>query len=165
VARSLLHALSKIPRAGWVVFGGLALLGAAFAYEEENSSDDDDDDDTPSTAASVTPSDPGGGAMLPGETVATRTPTSISDMHHALSNAWEGVIGVSPTDMAVLTLMAQWHLETNGGASMYNFNVGNFKHTSGNGSPTGSYMPLPTTENVNGVSTPMLQPTTPWMRG
>jgi hypothetical protein len=145
---------AKHSRAGWIAFGALALLGAGlFAYEEEEGGDDDDDnDDTP------TP-DPGGGGVtapaLPGETSATRTPVSISDMHNALSNAWDGVVGSEPTDMAVLTLMAQWHLETAGGASMYNFNVGNFKHTASNGSPAGSYMPLPTTENVNGVSTPM----------
>jgi hypothetical protein len=151
VPRTLFSTLARVPRAGWLIFGGLALLGAgAFAYEEENSDDDDDDDNTPSTAASMTPSLPGGtsGGSVP----AVRTQVSIADMHSAMSNAWTEAVGVEPTDMSVLTLMAQWALETGNGASMYNFNVGNFKSAGSNGSPAGSYFPLPTTENIGGVT-------------
>jgi hypothetical protein len=135
------------------------LLGSGAFAVREVADDEDDDDDPPTPGAAVTAPAAGGGAGGgAGETVTTRTPVSIPDMHNALSNAWSGVLGIEPTDMAVLTLMAQWHLETGGGTQMYNFNVGNFKHTATNGSPPGSYMPLPTTENVNGVNTPMTLP-------
>jgi hypothetical protein len=156
--RSIRSTLARVPRAGWLVFGGLALLGAgAFAYEEENSSDDDDDDpagggsaDPSQGAASMTPSLPGGTSG--GSTPAVRTQVSIADMHHAMSNAWTESVGVEPTDISVLTLMAQWALETGNGASMYNYNIGNFKSAGNNGSPAGSYFPLPTTENIGGVT-------------
>jgi hypothetical protein len=149
----------KIPRAAWWAFGGLALLGAGiFAYEEESGGDDDDDnDDSDSTPSAPSPglvprTAPGSIVTATGQNEATRTVVSIADMHSALTDAWSSVIGQSPTDMAVLTLMAQWALETGNGASMYNYNIGNFKHTTTNGSPPGAYFPLPTTENIGGVT-------------
>jgi hypothetical protein len=146
-----------------VVFGGLALLGVgALTYEAvENDPDDDDDPagggsaDPSQSSVAVTPSLPGGTGGA-GANPATRTVVSIADMHNALSNAWESVTGSEPTDMAVLTLMAQWALETGNGASMFNYNIGNFKSTSTNGSPAGAYFPLSTTENLGGVTTPMV---------
>jgi hypothetical protein len=161
VARSIRSTLARVPRAGWLVFGGLALLGAGvFTYEEVEGDDSDDDDtpDAPATSdasggsvAAMTPSLPGGTGGT-GVNPATRTVVSISDMHNALSNAWSSVVGSEPTDMAVLTLLAQWGLETGNGASMYNYNIGNFKSAGQNGSPPGAYFPLPTTENVGGVT-------------
>ena len=151
--RSIRSTLARVPRAGWLVFGGLALLGAgAFAYEENSDDDEDDsDDDAPlASAAAMTPSLPGGTSG--GSTPAVRTQVSIADMHHAMSSAWTESVGVEPTDMSVLTLMAQWALETGNGASMYNYNVGNFKSAGNNGSPAGAYFPLPTTENIGGVT-------------
>jgi hypothetical protein len=149
VARSFLHALSRVPRAGWVVFGGLALLGVGALTYEAVENDPDDDDDNDASGGSVSAPGGTGGA---GANPATRTVVSIADMHNALSNAWESVTGSEPTDMAVLTLMAQWALETGNGASMYNYNIGNFKSAGQNGYPPGAYFPLPTTENVGGTT-------------
>jgi hypothetical protein len=81
----------------------------------------------------------------------THTPVSISDMYNAMKAAWQGVIGETPTDTALLSVMAQWALETGNGASMYNYNVGNFKSAGGNGSPPGAYFTIPTHETINGV--------------
>jgi hypothetical protein len=87
-----------------------------------------------------------------GEVPATRTVVSIADMHKALSEAWWRSTATNHTDLAVCTLMAQWALETGNGASMYNFNIGNFKSAGQNGSPPGAFFPLATTENINGVT-------------
>ena len=63
----------------------------------------------------------------------TKTPVSPADMWSALGNAWTSQFGTPPTSDQLMVLLAQWGLETGNGASMIQYNVGNFKHVDGDG--------------------------------
>jgi flagellum-specific peptidoglycan hydrolase FlgJ len=69
----------------------------------------------------------------PQQVSATKTPVSVQDMYTALSQAWFATFGSAPSQASILVLLAQWGLETANGASMIQYNVGNFKHVPGDG--------------------------------
>jgi hypothetical protein len=50
-----------------------------------------------------------------------------------LGDAWTSQFGTPPTSDQLMVLLAQWGLETGNGASMIQYNVGNFKHVDGDG--------------------------------
>jgi hypothetical protein len=87
-----------------------------------------------------------GGGMGANQVPPTPTPVSAAQMYAALSAAWPSVIGGQPSRESLLVLLAQWSLETGGGASMIQWNVGNFKASSA--APL--YTTYLTTEYVNG---------------
>lgn len=63
----------------------------------------------------------------------TKTPVSVPDMWTAMGSVWASRSGVMPSAEQLQVLMAQWMLETGNGASMIQWNVGNFKHVPGDG--------------------------------
>ena len=84
--------------------------------------------------------------MQGGQVPATATPVSPQDMYNALESAWPGIVGGTPTRESLLTLLAQWSLETASGASMIQYNVGNFKATDSYIQGGGMYTSFMTTE-------------------
>jgi hypothetical protein len=91
------------------------------------------------TAPDTTPETPSSklGALnypaTPEQVPATKTPVTIQDMFDAMSEAWMAEFGTEPSRESILVLLAQWGIETANGASMIQYNVGNFKHASGDG--------------------------------
>jgi hypothetical protein len=77
----------------------------------------------------------------------TATPVSPADMWQSMTNAWYNLFGSNPTSAQLMVLMAQWGLETGNGASMIQYNVGNFKSTAGDGL---DYTTFRTREVING---------------
>ncbi len=57
----------------------------------------------------------------------SRTPVSMAQIRIALMNAWPGAIGGAAPPMAIRMLAAQIALETNNGAALMAYNLGNFK--------------------------------------
>lgn len=85
---------------------------------------------------------------------ATRTPVSTPDMVQAMIDAWRRELGANPTAGELGVLLAQWSLETGNGASMVQFNVGNFKAPSPG--PADLFCYFATEEVVNGVRVPFV---------
>ncbi len=74
----------------------------------------------------------------PRQLPATRTRVTPGEVLSALDAAWDelhktGTIAEGPTADGLLVLGAHWHLETGGGQSMWNFNLGNAKSIPGDG--------------------------------
>jgi hypothetical protein len=72
-----------------------------------------------------------------------RTPVAASDVYAALSQAWSSVVGGTPSRSSLLVLLAQTAFETGQWASMWNYNLGNIKHVTGDGN---TYIELTCTE-------------------
>lgn len=77
------------------------------------------------------------------EVADTRTPVTIPDMSDALADAWKLEMGAYPGIASLALLLAHWHLESGGGKSMVEFNVGNFKSA---GNPGDTFCFFPTIE-------------------
>jgi flagellum-specific peptidoglycan hydrolase FlgJ len=99
----------------------------------------------------------GSASLLPNEVPPTRTPVTPEQMYQALQSAWPSVIGGTPSRQSLLVLLSQWSLETGNGASMVQFNVGNFKAPH-KGSDGGVFCQFMTTEVENGVTVHVSQP-------
>lgn len=82
-----------------------------------------------------------------------KTPATTEQMRDALTSAWIAILGDTPTTKNVLLLMAHWELETGGGNSMIQYNVGNFKGRMDGG--TGNFTVFRTFEFIDGVRTNM----------
>jgi hypothetical protein len=107
-------------------------------------------------APAALPTPPGIGALeypsTPGQVPSTKTPVTPESMFEALSQAWIATFGTEPQRASILVLLAQWGIETANGASMIQFNVGNFKHVAGDG---WSWSTFETTEcDADGTCTP-----------
>lgn len=76
------------------------------------------------------------------------TPVGVPELAAALSTAWRAELGNEPTRGALLVLLAQWSLETGGGAKCIQWNLGNAKSFAGDGY---DWTEFPTTEVVNGA--------------
>lgn len=63
----------------------------------------------------------------------TLTLVTPNDVYASMCRAWEALLGETPKRESVLTLLAQWALETGRGASMHCYNIGNVKHVPGDG--------------------------------
>lgn len=130
--------------------------GKAFAMSDDLIPKPIDEDDAPSPIpvpleGKAEPEPATLGGLSPGqETSPVATPTTTPEMFAALRSAWTFVIGGFASTPSLLVLLAQWHLETGGGRSMFNFNVGGIKHVSGDGH---AYAVYGTTEETSGTLT------------
>lgn len=61
------------------------------------------------------------------------TPVPVSEMYAALRDAWRQLRGAEPSRASLLVLLAHWALETDRGKECHCFNIGNAKHTPGDG--------------------------------
>jgi hypothetical protein len=77
----------------------------------------------------------------------TRTTMTPLDVLTALRSAWLALGLAMPSRAALLTLLAQWSLETGGGFASKNWNLAGIKHTQGDGHDYARYL---TEEVVNG---------------
>lgn len=73
------------------------------------------------------------------QVAATATPISVSDMWQVMSAGFAAQTGMLPSTEQLSVVMAQWMLETNSGAQMIQWNVGNIKHVSGDGQNYATY--------------------------
>lgn len=91
------------------------------------------------------------GAIAGTETqvAATKTPVSVADMWQVMAAGWAAQTGFMPSTEQLQVIMAQWMLETGNGASMIQWNVGNFKHVAGDGMNYATYQ---TSECTSGGS-------------
>jgi len=78
-----------------------------------------------------------------------RTHMTAADVYAALLAAWSESIATVPSRASLLTLLAQWSLETGGGGSCNNNNLGGIKHVAGDGHDYAMYL---TREVINGKS-------------
>ena len=69
------------------------------------------------------------------------------DVFAALKSSWVALLGTAPSRAALLTLLAQWSLETGGGGASKNWNLAGIKHVPGDGHNYARYL---TEEVVNG---------------
>jgi hypothetical protein len=69
----------------------------------------------------------------PQQVPATKTPVTVQDMHDAMVDAYAALFGAVPSEDSILVLLSQWGIETTNGKSMIQYNVGNFKHATGDG--------------------------------
>lgn len=76
------------------------------------------------------------------------TPVAVPELAAALSAAWRTELASDPSRAALLVLLAQWSLETGGGAKCIQWNLGNAKSIAGDGY---DWTEFPTTEVVNGA--------------
>jgi hypothetical protein len=84
-----------------------------------------------------------------------RTPVRPIDVYLALRDAWAAELGgPEPDRKSLLVLLAQWHLETDGGARCMNFNLGGIKHEDGDGHDWAEYL---TVEVFGGVPRKLMQ--------
>ena len=59
---------------------------------------------------------------------------TAAQVYAALRVAWIALLGTQPPRASLLTLLAQWSVETGGGGASNNWNLGGIKHTPGDGS-------------------------------
>lgn len=85
---------------------------------------------------------------MPGKLPSTATPVGVPELAAALTTAWRAELGEEPTRAALLVLLAQWSLETGGGAKCIQWNLGNAKSIPGDGY---DWTEFPTTEVVKGA--------------
>lgn len=75
-----------------------------------------------------------GGADTP-QVPAVKTPSSRGEVLGAIAQAWRNVTSTEPTTLGVLMLAAQSDLETGSFDVLYNYNLGNLTHATGDGFP------------------------------
>ena len=86
----------------------------------------------------------------------TRTPATPQQIVDALVSIWQTEFGTpGPSLETACVLAAQWALETAGGASMVQWNIGNFKRPPG---VAGDFTMFATNEWVNGVQKTIYPP-------
>lgn len=61
------------------------------------------------------------------------TPAPLADVATALSDAWQALLGETPSQESLLVLLSQWTLETGGGHACHAWNLGNAKSVPGDG--------------------------------
>lgn len=84
---------------------------------------------------------------MPSQRPFVTTPVGVPELAAALSVAWRAELGADPARASLLVLLAQWSLETGGGAKCIQWNLGNAKAIAGDGY---DWTEFPTTEVVNG---------------
>jgi hypothetical protein len=94
------------------------------------------------------------GSLGPNQVPPTPTPATPQQVYQAMQAAWPNVIGGTPSRDSLLVLLSQWDVETGGGKSMIQWNIGNFK-----ADPNGSHLwcEYMTTEVVKGVTEHLMQ--------
>ena len=90
----------------------------------------------------------------------TRTPVLAADLYVVLRAAWRTLFGSEPARASLLTLLAQWSLETGGGAACIGYNLAGIKYTPGCGTDFASY----TTQEVLGGKLVTIHPPDPGCR-
>lgn len=85
---------------------------------------------------------------MPSQLPFVATPVGVPELAAALSVAWRDELGAEPSRSSLLVLLAQWSLETGGGAACIQWNLGNAKSLAGDGY---DWTEFPTTEVVNGA--------------
>lgn len=92
--------------------------------------------------------------MAPNQVPPTATPATPEQVYQAMAAAWPSIVGAAPSEDSLLVLLAQWDLETGGGKSMIQWNIGNFKASPASGHLWCEYM---TTEVIGGITEHLMQ--------
>jgi len=98
--------------------------------------------------------------MADDQVVTVRTPIAVADLNAVLRAEWRRQLGTEPSRASLLCLLAQWSLETGGGAASNNFNLAGIKYGVGCGF---DYAQYPTREVIGGKSL-VLSPPNPACR-